>query len=72
MSDLVPGDTIDVAVTHEVVINGTKSWVKLGVRSKVEPGEDAHDAVTRVADVVNVEVIKVIESTANAVITYRK
>lgn len=64
------GDTIEVGVTHEVLINGDKAWVKLGVSSHVLANENTDEAVERVADLVNKKVIEVIEKTVATVTEY--
>lgn len=64
------GDSIEIGVTHEVVINGDKAWIKLGVNSQVLPKESDDEAIARVADLVNKKVIDVIEKTVAAVTQY--
>ena len=61
-SDLVsPGDSIEVGVTHEVVIGREKSWVKYGVITKVREGESGEQASERAAIQMNEEVEKLIK-----------
>ncbi len=64
---LSPGDVVDVAVTHEIVIGGEKSWIKYGVQSKVRTNESTKDAETRVVDHVNVAVMDAIQETVKVV-----
>ena len=62
-NDLVsPGDTIEVGVTHEVLIGREKSWVKYGVVTKVREGETGEQASERAAIQMNEEVEKKFES----------
>lgn len=60
-------DQVDIAVTHEIVIDGEKSWIKYGVISKVEPGESLEEARERVAAEVNSGVMRTIEQTVETV-----
>lgn len=61
-NDLVsPGDTIEVGVTHEVLIGREKSWVKYGVVTKVREGETGEQASERAAIQMNEEVEKIIK-----------
>lgn len=64
------GDTIEIGVTHEVVINGDKAWIKLGINSQVLANESDDAAISRVADLVNTKVIEVIEKTVATVTKY--
>jgi hypothetical protein len=61
-NDLVsPGDTIEVGVTHEVLIGREKSWVKYGVVTKVREGETGEQASERASIQMNEEVEKIIK-----------
>jgi hypothetical protein len=64
---LSPGDTVEVAVTHEVVIHGEKSWIKYGVTSKVQPNETAEDARVRVEELVTAGVMKSVLKTVETI-----
>ena len=44
---LSTGDTVEVGVTHEIVIGREKSWIKFGVTTKVREGETGEDASGR-------------------------
>lgn len=57
IAPLVPGDRIDVSVTHEVKIGRESSWIKLGINAAVQEGEGADQAVTRVSKLVGRHVI---------------
>lgn len=63
-------DQVDVSVTHEVVINGNKSWVKVGFSTEVHDaiGENADAAIVRASKTVARTVLNEIERQA-AVIT---
>jgi ribosomal protein L13 len=64
---LQPGDTVEVAVTHEIVISGEKSWIKYGVSTKVQPGETAEMARERAAEGVNEGVMTTVRETVETV-----
>ena len=67
---IIPGDTIEYSVTHEVeTVRGDKFWVKYGVTSSVQGGEIAKDAVARVAEHVNTEIMARIEESAHRALT---
>lgn len=51
-SFLREGDTITVAVTHEVKIDGESSWIRFEAASKIN-GETSEEASTRVIGAVN-------------------
>jgi hypothetical protein len=69
-SDLSPGDTVDVSVTHEIVIGREKSWIKFGVSTKVQPSELAGDAIDRASELVTQQVLFIIEDAVKAVRDY--
>lgn len=64
---LTEGDYIEVSVTHEIQIDGDKSWVKYGVSTKVQPGETAEKARERASEGVNRGVLRTLEETVVAV-----
>lgn len=64
---LLPGDSIEVSVTHEIVIGSEKSWVKYGASSKVQENETTEDAETRVSALVNAGVMRVVATTVETV-----
>jgi hypothetical protein len=51
------GDRIEFAVTHELDVDGDKSWVRYGVTSQVYEGESAGTATGRVVSFVNQAVL---------------
>ncbi len=59
--------TVEVGVTHEIVIDGEKSWVRYAVSSEVEPGETLETARERVSEHVNQGVLAVIQETVESV-----
>lgn len=63
-------DTVDFHVTHEVVINDFKAWIKLGVSTKVQENETADEAAERAYEFVNQKIIESIEYTAWSVEEY--
>jgi hypothetical protein len=67
---LSAGDRIELSVTHQIVINGDNSWVKLGVDSEVQKDETTDDAIERVTNLVNEKIIKAIEKTVETVNGY--
>jgi len=65
--ELYTGDTITVAVTHQIEIGRDKSWVKYEATTKVRPGEAGDDARTRAIGHVNVSVMETVQQTVEAV-----
>ena len=61
------GDRIDFAVTHELDVDGEKSWVKYGVSSQVGDGENAIEATTRIVNFVNGAVLSAATEVANQI-----
>lgn len=62
---LYEGDSVTVSVTHEIKINGDKSWVGLQATSKVLPDEDSTAA--RVYGYVNAQVMDAVKNTVETV-----
>lgn len=60
------GDSITVAVTHEIRINGDSSWVRYEATSKVQ-NESADDATRRVITQVNLGVMEAVTEAVNGV-----
>lgn len=63
-------DTVEFGVTHEVVINDSKAWIKLGVSTKVQENETADEAAQRAYEFVNQKIIEAVEHTAQTVEEY--
>ena len=61
------GDRIDFAVTHELDVDGDKSWVKYGVSSQVGDGENAVEATARIVNFVNGAVLSAATEVANTI-----
>ena len=64
---LAVGDQIEFGVTHELDVDGDKSWVKYGVTSQVHEGEDAFEATKRVVSFVNAAVLSAATEVANQI-----
>jgi len=60
------GDSITVAVTHEVKIGGESSWIRYEATSKVNQ-ETSEDASDRVINFVNVGVMDAVQKTVESV-----
>lgn len=67
---LSAGDRIELSVTHQIVINGDNSWVKLGVDSQVRNDETTDEAIERLIVLVNQKIINAIEKTVETVESY--
>jgi hypothetical protein len=63
---------IEVGITHEVVINGDKSWVRLSITDDVPEGIDPDIHLAFVSKKVNEKLIEVIEQTVETVNNYSK
>ena len=61
------GDYVEASITHEIKIDGESSWIKLGVSSRVQPGETAEKARKRVSDGVNDGVLATVRETVETV-----
>jgi len=70
MSELTPGDSIEIGVTHEVLIGREKAWIKFGISTKVMPDEDADAAITRASSIVNNNIMSIIEDAVQTVTDY--
>jgi len=65
---LVPGDTIEYAVTHEVHYNGgDKLWLKFGTTSTLRPDEDEITGTKRVVDFVHQRAIQAAKEAVDSV-----
>lgn len=64
---LSEGDLIEIGVTHQIRIGGEDSWVKYGVTTKVQAGENAEQARKRASMIVNKGVMDSINETVEAV-----
>lgn len=66
---------IEIGITHEVVINGDKSWIRLSIADdyEIERGQSKQldDAVNELSKKVNEKVIAVIEQTVKTVEEYQ-
>lgn len=65
-SFLRDGDSITVAVTHEIKIGGESSWVRYEATSKVNQ-ETSEDASRRVIGLVNEGVMDAVQQTVEKV-----
>ena len=64
---LSEGDQIELSVTHEVDFGSVKAWVKYGVTSSVRSGESTDKATERIAQHVDIEIMKRIAESATRV-----
>ena len=65
---------IEIGITHEVKINGDKSWIKLSISDDYEIVDQDTDLDMFVSDLsakVNTQLIKVIEQTVETVNNYQ-
>jgi hypothetical protein len=66
---------LEIGITHEVKINGDKSWIKLSICDEYEfsdkLGRDLEEAVSDLSEKVNQQLIKVIEKTVETVENYQ-
>lgn len=58
---------IEVAITHEVYIDGDKTWVKLGISHEFPNEANIDSAVEVLSDKVNSKLIEVIAQTVQTV-----
>jgi hypothetical protein len=74
---------VEIGVTHEVIINGDKSWIRLAITDDydINPEDpsvglipnrvkDLDEAVSDLSEKVNKQIIKVIEDTVETVNNY--
>jgi hypothetical protein len=61
------GDSVEVGVTHEVLIGREKSWIKLGVVTKVNEGETGEDATLRASEHIQKETTTLIKAIVDQV-----
>lgn len=64
---LLEGDRVVASVTHEIKINGDKSWVRYEAESRVQAGEDPAAAAARVQDHVDLQVMETVKKTVTSV-----
>jgi hypothetical protein len=57
----------EVSVTHEIVIDGEKSWIKYGISYSPDHGEDPETARERASEHVNDGVLAVVRETVETV-----
>lgn len=65
---------IEIGITHEVVIKGDKSWVRLSISNDydiVDQDTDLDLFVSDLSEKVNTQLIKVIENTVETVNNYQ-
>lgn len=60
-------DRLEISVTHEVMIDGEKSWVKYGVSGSVGPNESEETARKRASEHVNKGVLATLGETVETV-----
>lgn len=62
---------IEIGVTHEVIINGDKSWVRLSVAEDIDDGiDDLNSAIDALAAKVNRKLLDVVEATVETINEY--
>ena len=62
---------IDVGVTHEIYINGDKSWVRFAMSEDIDDDSDVDSSVDRLNGYVNSKIMSIIESTVKTVEEYQ-
>jgi hypothetical protein len=66
---------LEIGITHEVKINGDKSWIKLSITDDYDfsdkLGRDLDQAVSDLSAKVNQQLIRVIEQTVETVSNYQ-
>lgn len=67
ISLLDEGDMVMTTVTHEVTIDGEKSWIKHGASTKVRSGETAAQARDRLSRYVSEGALNEVEANVTAV-----
>jgi hypothetical protein len=60
-------DRITVGITHEVLIDGERSWIKCEYSSDADPDETREDARKRLSDELQVGVMRLIAETVETV-----
>jgi hypothetical protein len=63
----VSDDRITVGVTHEVLIDGERSWIKYEINTGVEPTETLERARGRASRMLNDGVMRLIAETVETV-----
>jgi hypothetical protein len=61
---------VEVGITHEVTINGDKSWVRLSIQDEAETDTDLDVQLAFLSRKVNQELINIIEQTVETVNNY--
>lgn len=67
---LSPGDTVMTTVTHEVTIDGEKSWIKHGATTTVRVSETADQARERLSAYVTMGALKEVGANVEQVRAY--
>ncbi len=70
LDGLSPGDGVMFSVTHEVTVDGEKSWVKYGATTSVRTGETPQEAFNRLSANVNRGALLGVEQAVKAVRGY--
>jgi hypothetical protein len=68
---LHPGDSLELTVTHQIRINGDDSWIKYGVRTTVQDGENSEEVAQEVLNHVDAFVVEACEQVAKTVERYQ-
>ena len=64
---LMPGDGIMATATHEISVDGEKSWIKFGATTTVQESETTQEAYLRLEKVVDQGSLKKVEASVKAV-----
>lgn len=67
-------NSVEVSVSHQVVINGQDAWVKLSVHKDATNEKDwgIEEAIEQANEIVQRKIIEVIENTAQTVMDWEK
>jgi hypothetical protein len=66
---------VEIVITHQVKINGTDSWVKLGVErdfTSLMKNMTEEECIDYVSELVNRKILDVVEETVETVNNYTK
>lgn len=63
---------IEIGVTHEVVINHDKAWIRLAISDDVDDSTDMDQAIDALSDKVNARVLDVIQHTVETIDKYEE
>lgn len=58
---------IEIGVTHEVIINGDKSWVRLNIAEDLDADVSIDEAIDALAAKVNRKLLDVVEATVETI-----